>query len=71
MMGNINPKDSYDEVKVRKEKVGDIHEKLNKSKSKRDEFEVTEEMKDEDVEGRGMRVAKMRNLEKQRARQEK
>jgi hypothetical protein len=46
VMGNINPEGSYNEVNVRKEKVGDMHEKLNKSKSKRDKFEVTEEMKD-------------------------
>ena len=29
-------------MNVRKEKVGDMHEKLNKSKSKRNEFKVTE-----------------------------
>jgi hypothetical protein len=46
MMGNIDPKYSYNEVNMRKEKVGDMHEKLNKSKSKRDEFKVSEEMKD-------------------------
>jgi hypothetical protein len=42
VMGNINPEGSYDEANVRKEKAGDMYENL--SKSKRDEFEVTEEM---------------------------
>jgi hypothetical protein len=46
VMGNINPEGSYDEVNMRKEKAGDMYKKLIKSKSKRDEFKVTEEMKD-------------------------